>query len=59
MELIDRLEAMPRLIYVERLDMVKPTEAAGPLSVSMVVHAFHHNHEALGVFARKGAATQP
>lgn len=46
-ELLDALEVLPRLAYVERFDVEAEDELSGRLSVSMVVQAFHHNHEQL------------
>jgi len=46
-ELLGAIELLPRLAYVERLDVEAEDELTGRLSVTMVVQAFHHNHEQL------------
>jgi Tfp pilus assembly protein PilO len=56
---IDKLESMPRLVYIEQVDMKTPSDDVGRLSVSMIVHAYHHNHKALGIFDSKGILANP
>lgn len=51
--LIEKLESMPRLVYIEQVDMKSPDEGGSRLAVSMIVHAFHHSHGALGVLPEK------
>lgn len=46
-ELLDAIEEMPRLAYVERFQVEAVDELSGELNVTMVVEAFHHNHEQL------------
>ena len=46
-ELLDAIEELPRLAYVERFDVKSLDERGVAVSVTMVVQAFHYNHEQL------------
>lgn len=46
-ELLDAIEVLPRLAYVERFDVKSMDERSTRLSVTMVVQAFHFNHDQL------------
>ncbi|MCB9858094.1 MAG: type 4a pilus biogenesis protein PilO [Phycisphaerales bacterium] len=43
-ELLDAIEVLPRLAYVERFQVEAVDELSGELNVTMVVQAFHHDH---------------
>ncbi|MCA9254210.1 MAG: type 4a pilus biogenesis protein PilO [Phycisphaerales bacterium] len=46
-ELLDAIEVLPRLAYVERFQVEAVDESGRELNVTMVVQAFHHNHDRL------------
>lgn len=46
-KLLNAIEVLPRLAYVERMEVEAEGELTGQLTIRLVVQAFHHDHQQL------------